>query len=79
MPRVMGVDSSTQSCKVIVRDAATGEALSVGRRAHPAGSEVDPAHWWVALNAAIEQAGGLAGIDAVSIAGQQHGMVALDS
>jgi xylulokinase len=79
MPRVMGVDSSTQSCKVIVRDAATGEELSAGRSAHPAGSEVDPEHWWVALNAAIEQAGGLAGIDAVSIAGQQHGMVALDS
>nr|WP_300147912.1 FGGY family carbohydrate kinase [Propionicimonas sp.] len=79
MARVIGVDSSTQSCKVVVRDAGTGELLAAGRAPHPAGTEVDPAHWWTALRAALTEAGGLAGVAAVSIAGQQHGMVALDA
>lgn len=79
MALVMGVDSSTQSCKVIVADAETGEVLRTGRAAHPDGTEVDPAAWWDALQQAIAQAGGLDDIAAVSIAGQQHGMVALDT
>lgn len=79
MALVMGVDSSTQSCKVIVADAETGEVLRTGRAAHPDGTEVDPAAWWDALQQAIAQAGGLDDIAAVSIAGQQHGMVALDA
>lgn len=77
MAKVIGVDSSTQSCKVVVRDAATGELLATGRAAHPDGTEVDPAHWWTALQAALAQAGGLDDVAAVSIAGQQHGMVVL--
>ncbi|RXZ67929.1 xylulokinase [Agromyces albus] len=79
MPLVAGVDSSTQSCKVVVRDAATGALVRTGRASHPDGTEVDPEHWWVALQAAIDDAGGLADVAAVSIAGQQHGMVALDA
>ena len=79
MARVIGVDSSTQSCKVVVRDADTGELLGSGRALHPAGSEVDPTHWWTALTAALAQAGGLDGVAAISVAGQQHGMVALDA
>lgn len=79
MTKVIGVDSSTQSCKVVVRDADTGELLASGRAAHPDGSEVDPAHWWTALQDALAQAGGLDGVAAVSIAGQQHGMVVLDA
>lgn len=79
MARVIGVDSSTQSCKVVVRDAGTGALLASGRSSHPAGTEVDPAHWWTALQAAIAEAGGLDGAGAVSIAGQQHGMVVLDA
>ncbi|MCA0294432.1 MAG: xylulokinase [Actinobacteria bacterium] len=78
MARVIGVDSSTQSCKVVVRDAATGALLASGRASHPAGTEVDPAHWWTALQDALAQAGGLDGVDAVSVGGQQHGMVVLD-
>ncbi len=77
--RVMGVDSSTQSCKIVVRDADSGALLASGRASHPAGSEVDPQHWWDALQEALAQAGGLAGVAAVSVAGQQHGMVALDA
>lgn len=79
MPLVAGVDSSTQSCKVVVRDAATGALVRTGRAPHPDGTEVDPEHWWLALQAAIDDAGGLADVAAVSIAGQQHGMVALDA
>ena len=30
-PLVAGVDSSTQSCKVLVRDAATGAPVREGR------------------------------------------------
>ncbi|MFC4146956.1 xylulokinase [Micromonospora mangrovi] len=78
MPLVAGVDSSTQSCKVVVRDAETGALLRQGRAPHPDGTEVDPEAWWVALLAAVEAAGGLADVAAVSVAGQQHGMVCLD-
>jgi xylulokinase len=78
MARVIGVDSSTQSCKVVVRDADTGALLAAGRATHPDGSEVDPRYWWDALQAALAQAGGLQDVAAVSIAGQQHGMVVLD-
>ena len=74
----MGVDSSTQSVKVVVRDAQTGELLASSSRKHPDGTEVDPNEWWVALQGAIEEVGGLADIAAISIAGQQHGMIVLD-
>ncbi|GAA3623265.1 xylulokinase [Lentzea roselyniae] len=78
MTLVAGVDSSTQSCKVVVREAETGRLVREGRAAHPDGTEVHPDHWWTALQAAIEQAGGLDDVDALSVAGQQHGMVCLD-
>ncbi|MGB4916691.1 MAG: xylulokinase [Propionicimonas sp.] len=77
--RVIGVDSSTQSCKVVVRDADTGALLATGRAKHPDGTEVDPQAWWSALETAIAQAGGTTGVDAVAIGGQQHGMVVLDA
>ncbi len=75
---VAGVDSSTQSCKVVIVDAATGALVREGRAPHPDGTEVDPEAWWTALEAAIAAAGGLDDVDAVSIGGQQHGMVVLD-
>ena len=76
---VAGVDSSTQSVKIVIREANTGELVREGRAAHPDGTEIDPALWNSALNTAISNAGGLDGVAAISIAGQQHGMVALDS
>ncbi len=79
MALVMGVDSSTQSCKVVVVDAETGRVVREGRALHPAGTSVDPEAWWRALQDAIAQAGGLNDVAAVSIAGQQHGMVVLDA
>ncbi|MBT1619346.1 xylulose kinase [Curtobacterium flaccumfaciens pv. poinsettiae] len=79
MALVAGVDSSTQSCKVTIRDAATGAVVREGRASHPDGTSVDPCHWWDALGAAVADAGGLDDVGAVAVAGQQHGMVALDS
>src|SRR3954468_1558270 len=79
MTLVAGVDSSTQSCKVVVRDAETGALVREGRAGHPDGTEVDPAAWWSALQTAIGEAGGLADVAAVAVGGQQHGMVCLDA
>ena len=76
---VAGVASSTHSCKVVIRDAATGQLIREGRATHPDGTEVAPAHWVSALDTAIAAAGGLDDVCAISIGGQQHGMVALDS
>jgi len=76
--KVAGIDSSTQSCKVVVRDAETGELLRTGRARHPDGTEVDPAHWWRALTEAVREAGGLDDVDAVAVGAQQHGSVLLD-
>jgi xylulokinase len=78
MPLVAGVDSSTQSCKVVVCDAETGTVRREGQAPHPGGTEVDPHAWWSALRRAVELAGGLDDVEAVSVCGQQHGLVCLD-
>ena len=78
MSLVAGIDSSTQSCKVVVLDADTGALVREGRAGHPDGTEVHPDHWWRALSEALDDAGGLAGVGALSVGGQQHGMVLLD-
>jgi xylulokinase len=62
----------------VIRTADTGELVREGRAPHPDGTEVDPIHWKNALDNAIAQAGGLADVSAISVGGQQHGMVALD-
>lgn len=78
----MGVDSSTQSTKVEIRDADTGELVASGRSPHPPTSppcsEQNPEAWWEALRGAIAQTG-QSDIAAISVAAQQHGLVALDS
>ncbi|WP_368498679.1 xylulokinase [Herbiconiux sp. A18JL235] len=78
MTLVAGIDSSTQSCKVVVREVESGALVREGRAAHPSGTEVDPAAWWEALLTALTAAGGLDDVAALAIAGQQHGMVVLD-
>lgn len=75
---VAGVDSSTQSCKVVIWDAETGTALRHGRAPHPEGTEVHPDVWWTALRTALDEAGGLTDVAAVAVGAQQHGMVCLD-
>lgn len=78
MALVAGIDSSTQSCKVVVCDADTGELVRSGSAPHPEGTEVHPDAWWDALQQAIEAAGGLDDVAAIAVGGQQHGMVCLD-
>ena len=82
-PLVAGVDSSTQSTKVELRDVATGGLVAAGRARHPSTSppvsEQDPESWWSALLEAMAQVStSLDRVVAVSIAGQQHGLVVLD-
>jgi xylulokinase len=72
---VAGVDSSTQSTKVVLCRAADGTVVESVSAPHPDGTEVDPAHWATALDSArglFDRAA------AIAVAGQQHGMVALD-
>lgn len=78
MTLIAGVDSSTQSCKVIVRDLATGERVREGKASHPAETIVHPDAWWDALLTAVRHAGGLADVAAISVSGQQHTPVFLD-
>jgi xylulokinase len=78
MPLVAGVDSSTQSTKVLVVDSDTGEVVRQGAAPHPTGTEVDPAAWQEAFTVACAD-DLLADVAAISVAGQQHGMVALDA
>jgi xylulokinase len=78
---VLGVDSSTQSTKVEMRDADSGALIGSGRASHPSTSpprsEQDPEAWREALVHARHQAGSPA-VVAMAIAAQQHGLVALD-
>ncbi|MCZ8380721.1 FGGY family carbohydrate kinase [Mycobacterium sp. CPCC 205372] len=78
MTLVAGFDSSTQSCKVVICDAESGEVVRAASSPHPDGTEVDPQLWWSALQATVSAAGGLDDVAAVSVGAQQHGMVCLD-
>lgn len=79
---VIGVDSSTQATKALAVDVETGEILGEGRAPHTVSTgakrESRPEQWWSALVDALEQTGQAARAAAVSIGGQQHGLVALD-
>jgi xylulokinase len=83
---VMGVDSSTQSCKIEIRDVTTGRLLGSGSAPHPPAfppcSEQHPSDWISAFVAAANQAMARCderpAIRAVSVAAQCHGLVLLD-
>lgn len=83
----MGVDSSTQSCKVEVRDLTTGRLLGSGSAPHPPAfppsSEQHPSDWVVAFVAAAHRAMAACEprphIRAISVAAQCHGLVLLDA
>lgn len=81
---IAGVDCSTQSTKLVVVDSDTGAVVGTGRAGHAvtgaAGArETYPDVWWDALRHALEQTGVAGRIAAISIAGQQHGLVCLDA
>ena len=77
---VLGVDSSTQSTKVLAVDIETGANLGEGRAPHSGADIQHPDEWWTALQQAVSQAVppelAVAGI---AVAGQQHGCVTLDA
>ena len=88
MPIVAGVDSSTQSCTVELRDADSGALLGTGRARHPSTyppvSEQLTTDWWTAFEQALAGACAAAGrgpaeIRAISVGAQCHGLVALDA
>ncbi|MEU6037658.1 xylulokinase [Actinomadura sp. NPDC047616] len=72
---VAGIDSSTQSTKVVLCRAEDGRIVDQISAPHPDGTECHPRHWSHALDQAREL---LERADAVAVAAQQHGMVALD-
>ena len=82
MSLIAGVDSSTQSTKVEVRDLESGRVVARSSAPHPPTtppvSEQDPADWWSAFEHAWAGAGAPT-VAAISVAGQQHGMVVLDA
>ena len=82
MTLVAGVDSSTQSTKVEIRDLDSGAVIGRASAPHPPTtpprSEQDPASWWSAFETAWRGVDAPA-VGAISVGGQQHGMVALDA
>ena len=78
MTLVAGVDSSTQSVKVVVCDAETGAVVRSARAGHPDATEVSAAAWWDAYQSATADPALLEGVAAIAVGGQQHGMVTLD-
>ncbi|MFC1417299.1 xylulokinase [Streptacidiphilus cavernicola] len=83
MQVVIGIDSSTQSTKALAVDVGTGAVVGQGRAGHTvsggAGRESDPREWWRALGEAVAATGWADRAAAVSVGGQQHGLVTLDA
>ncbi|WP_413317221.1 xylulokinase [Agrococcus sp. 1P02AA] len=87
MPIVAGIDVSTTSSTVELRDADSGALLGSGRAPHaptfPPVSEQAPSSWWSAVKAALAAAIAdarttAADIRALSVGAQCHGLVMLD-
>jgi xylulokinase len=80
---VAGVDCSTQATKVLVVDPDDGRMVASGRAPHEVtgtegARETDPEVWWEALRAALAETGRASEVGAISVAGQQHGLVVTD-
>lgn len=81
---VAGVDSSTQATKVVIVDPDSGRIVAQGHARHTVSGtdgarESDPREWWSALQAAMAATGRAGEVGAIAVAGQQHGLVVLDS
>ena len=82
----LGVDCGTQSTKVVLRDAATGDVVAAGRAPHElierddGTREQDPTWWIDGLRIAVRDAmrGERFDIGGIGVSGQQHGLVCLD-
>jgi xylulokinase len=81
MPLVAGIDSSTQSCTVVLRDADDGRVIGTASASHPPTtppvSEQHPEAWWIALRQALAKLD-VHDVRALSVDGQGHGLVPLD-
>jgi xylulokinase len=87
---VLGVDSGTQSTKVLVVNARDGSVVAQAARAYglipglpPGAKEQHPRAWRAAAAAAIKEAlkeakASAAEVVAIGVSGQQHGFVPLD-
>ncbi|MGL5722240.1 MAG: FGGY family carbohydrate kinase [Brevinema sp.] len=75
----MGVDSSTQSTTIVLRDMTDGTVLAQSKAKHPVTtppcSEQYPEDWWKALKPLSEL---LPRVACISIGGQGHGLAILD-
>jgi xylulokinase len=81
---VAGVDTSTQATKVLAVDPEDGRVVATGRAPHEVtgadgARETDPEVWWSALRLALADCGAAGQVAAISVAGQQHGLVTLDA
>jgi xylulokinase len=77
---VIGVDSSTQSTKVLAVDLETGAIRGEGRAPHTGADVQDPNAWWAALRTAVRAClADDAVVRGLAVAGQQHGLVTIDA
>jgi len=88
---LLGIDSGTQSTKVLVADARNGKVLAQAAAAYdlipglpPGAKEQHPRSWRAAAAQAIKAALKTAGaapeeVAAIGVSGQQHGFVPLDA
>ncbi len=77
---VLGVDSSTQSTKVVAMSVDTGEVLGIGRAPHTGADTQDPLDWVEALvHATAEIDSREMRVLGMAVAAQQHGLVTIDS
>ncbi|UNO42121.1 FGGY family carbohydrate kinase [Streptomyces sp. MST-110588] len=77
---VAGLDSSSDSTRIVVCDTDTGAVIRQGYAPHPAekGHEVDPQAWLMSLGEAAGN-GLLEGVQAIGVSAQQHGLLPLDA
>lgn len=77
---VVGIDSSTQSTKAVAVDLSDGSIVAEGRAPHSGKDTQWPGDWWEAMRIAIEPvASSNFQVVGISVAGQQHGLVAIDN
>ena len=87
---LLGIDSGTQSTKVLAVDARDGKVVGTGTQAYdlipdlPPGAKEQHPHTWrdataAAIRQALRQAKAVAAdVQAIGVSGQQHGFVPLD-
>src|SRR5213593_2296391 len=88
---LIGIDSGTQSTKVVVVDARDGKVIASAAQEYdlianlPAGAKEQHPHTWreaaaSSMRRALRQAKAVAAeVKAIGVSGQQHGFVALDA